>query len=1030
MKLGVGMSSSKNQIQDELKDIFEELNLLSTSNSPGNMARRIELCRKALKMVSKDTQADLWGKLQDDLANSLVESPEEPRAEQLEQAIDRYRQALEVRTYDKHPNEWAATYHNLAVAYQMRIKGNRADNIEEAIRFCREALTVRTPEAGSERWAMTQLSLAGAYHKRICGERAENLEQALQHCKQALKVYTREAFEYDWAQAQNILGEIYRVRLRGSRAENIEESIQHFQQALSVHTRERFPEAWARVQNNLVAAYTDRIRGEPAENLELAIRHANQALEVRTRESDSERWAMTQYNLGNAYRFRIYGDPAENIEQAIYHFEQALQVHTRSAFPKDWARAETHLGSAYLGRMRGERAANIERAIRHLQQALKMHTYQAFPEDWAQTQNLLGNAYLGRMRGEQAKNIEESIHCYRQALKVRTREAFPKDWAETRNNLAIAYADRKVGVRQENIEQAIHSFQRALEVYTLQAFPDQCLKTARALGNLAFEEQRWELVREAYGIALDAQGLLMQAALSRAGKQTELVEVQNLPARTVYAHLQLKQDKRSVKRAVEVMEQGRAQLLRESLERQRKDLEQLRDLGFEHLYQEYVQAMKQHDDLQRTGASQNAHSEEWVSQMEQALGRMQAATTAIREKAGKDQPRYRYFLKALPFKEIRKQAMKTPLVYLGVTSASGFALVVTRQGTQTLILPELNRAALQKQIWRPSDEEIDRINAHLQKGLITPEDIRAVSGGYFSMYALWSLTHYLINTPEELKKELSKAWRQTLDDTTRWLWESVMGKLLPLLKDHGEATLIPAGHLALLPLHAAWIEDSSKTTQRRYALDELNITYAPSAHALWQASLGAERPAESLLVVDNPDGTLLAASDEVRTVLGLFKNATHVAGQEATIKAVTQEMQKADVLHFATHGRAGWQEENQARLKLADGYLTLPDIFELRLTQARIAVLSACETGVPGLKLIDEMIGLPAGMMQAGVPGVVGSLWSVSDMSTAVLMKRFYKFWQEEGKTPQEALRQAQIWLRDKLFRSPYHWAAFTYTGV
>jgi CHAT domain-containing protein len=157
-------------------------------------------------------------------------------------------------------------------------------------------------------------------------------------------------------------------------------------------------------------------------------------------------------------------------------------------------------------------------------------------------------------------------------------------------------------------------------------------------------------------------------------------------------------------------------------------------------------------------------------------------------------------------------------------------------------------------------------------------------------------------------------------------------------------------------------------------------------------------------------------------------------------------------------------------LLLADGYLSLPDIFALHLDQARLAVLSACETGVPGLELIEEMIGLPSGMMQAGVPGVIGSLWSVNDMSTAMLMARFYHLWREEGNSPQEALRQAQIWLRDstteqkkqlfkhfvdrqsarmsadtaqafyqhigwddpqaRVFESPYYWAAFTYTGV
>jgi CHAT domain-containing protein len=427
----------------------------------------------------------------------------------------------------------------------------------------------------------------------------------------------------------------------------------------------------------------------------------------------------------------------------------------------------------------------------------------------------------------------------------------------------------------------------------------------------------------------------------------------------------------------------------------------------------------------------------------------------------------------MPFAEIQKQARQTPLVYLSVTSAGGLALIVTRTSVRAIQLPELNQAALQRQIWRPSDKEIERINRHIQleEGKITLEDIQAVSGGYFSAYALWSLTPYLTSTPAELKRKLFIAWQEALDDTTYWLWNVVMKDLVTTLKKHSSSvTLIPTGQLALLPLHAAWTEDTAQPTHRRYALDELNIRYAPSAHALWQASLAANRSAERLMAVDNPDGSLFFSEFEVKAALDVFKQSKHLSGQNATLQAVKEEMQRAHVLHFSTHGRAGWEKAEQARLKLADGYLTLPDIFELDLNLARLAILSACETGIPGLELIDEMIGLPAGLIQAGVPGVVGSLWSVSDMSTAMLMARFYNLWREEGCDPQEALRQAQIWLRDSTaeqkkeffksyvvgkpsglsadasksfyihlslaepsdvdFSSPFFWAAFTYTGV
>lgn len=1062
--------------QNELMSILAELDRLSAANRQSDMPHRIELCERALHWISKDSQPVIWAMLHDDLGSDLVLTLRGRRADNIEQAIQHYKLALEVRTCETRPLEWAATCHNLAEAYRQRILGEPADNIEQSIFYCNLALGVRTRTAHPNLWAMTQYHLAGAYYKRIRGERAENLEQAIQHCNGAQEVFAQQSNRYRWAQAENLLGEIYRARIRGTRLENIDESIQHLQNALKVHTRESFPEEWALLQNNLAAAYIERLSGTRDQNMEQALNCANQSLEVRTRKDDPSGWAMTQYNLGSIFRYRVQGDPAKNMEQSLHHFQQSLEVRTREAYPQDWAESHNNLGNTYLARLLGERTENIQKAIKHYEQALQVYTRSAFPEAWARSQHYLGNACLADISGEHAnrtqreENTEKAIEHFEQALTVRTYDSHPKDWAETHNNLAGVYTKRKRGGARENIRQTIQHLEQALKVYTRQSFPQDWagaqhnlaiayaaraqaereadieqaishysealqeytdlalpnyrINTARALGNLAFEESRWELALKSYRTALDAQMTLLQSSFSRTSKQAELSQVQNLPARAAYACIQLGK----YEQAVEVLEQGRAQLLRESMERQRQDLEQLTGLGLGHLYQEYMQAADRYAALQ--SASEVDRGEDWMRKMEQALTRIHSATKRIREEAGNTYPQYRHFLEALPFAEIQKLAQKHPLVYLSATPAGGVALVVTETGVHSLELSGLKQASLQKQIWRPSDEEIDRINTHLQQGMITAEDIQAVSGGYFSTYALWSLTRYLTNTSEELKKQLSDTWEKALDETARWLWDVGMGKLVAYLQGFSQAvTFIPAGHLAILPLHAAWVEDNRKPIRRRYVLDEINITYAPSAHALQQASLRAELPVESLLAVDNPDGTL-DTSKEINTALHLFKQHTHLPGNEASVKAVKKAMQHASVLHFATHGRAGWQEEEQAKIILADGDLSLPDIFDLHLQRARLAVLSACETGVPGLKLIDEMIGLPAGMMQAGVPGVVGSLWLVDDRRTNILMKRFYKVWREGAESPSESLRQAQIWLRNSLSRSPYYWAAFTYTGV
>jgi len=76
-------------------------------------------------------------------------------------------------------------------------------------------------------------------------------------------------------------------------------------------------------------------------------------------------------------------------------------------------------------------------------------------------------------------------------------------------------------------------------------------------------------------------------------------------------------------------------------------------------------------------------------------------------------------------------------------------------------------------------------------------------------------------------------------------------------------------------------------------------------------------------------------------------------------------------------------------------------------------VLSACETSVSGDILPDEAVSLPTGLLQAGVAGVIASHWAVPGTVTALLMSHFYRLWRVEALHPREALRRAQMWVRD-----------------
>jgi CHAT domain-containing protein len=84
------------------------------------------------------------------------------------------------------------------------------------------------------------------------------------------------------------------------------------------------------------------------------------------------------------------------------------------------------------------------------------------------------------------------------------------------------------------------------------------------------------------------------------------------------------------------------------------------------------------------------------------------------------------------------------------------------------------------------------------------------------------------------------------------------------------------------------------------------------------------------------------------------------------------------------------------------------------LSAARLVTLSACETGITDVfrGSAEEYVGLPAGFMLAGVPCVVSSLWSVPDISTALLMERFYRNHLKGEMDFSIALQEAQAWVR------------------
>jgi CHAT domain-containing protein/tetratricopeptide (TPR) repeat protein len=641
-------------------------------------------------------------------------------------------------------------------------------------------------------------------------------------------------------------------------------------------------------------------------------------------------------------------------------------------------------------------------------------------------------------------------------------------------NLANAYRNRIRGDRAQNLEEAIAAYRQALEIFTPEGMPDDCRRVARGLANLCFVEGRYDQVIEPYRLTMRANELLLQASLARSSKEVELGEIQGLPASAAYAFARLDR----LEESIVALETGRARMLAEALEANRRDLEQLPASGHGDLLARYraaadrLAALQAQVDRPAAASGSEAGPRRDFAALSQkiqaARAELDAAIAAIRRVPG-----YEDFFLPPAFEKICQAATPdAPLVYLAATPVGGMALAVHASQTPASAVGQSSA----EHDASPDDGQPRRVSvvwlddlteARLREVIFGPADDPAL-GGYLGAYS------------ERRRNPSNRAardgWHAALDRVTRWLWDALMGPLVEHVQALGfrQVTLIPTGLLALLPLHAAWTGDASAPTGRRYALDVLTIRYAPSAVALGRSLDGATLPSDGLLAVDNPDGSLVFSNHEVEVARSYFPSdrTTVLARGAATRQRVLNRLPDFPVYHFSTHGWAGWSEPLQGGVLLADGAaLTLGDILDLRLRGARLAVLSACETGIPGTKTPDEVVSIPTGLMQAGVAGVVASLWAVNELSTAMLMERFYRLWREEGLAPVAALHEAQRWLRDttnqekaeyfkrdalalagfrmpemvavelftylmvrdpdaRQFEHPFWWAAFCYTGA
>jgi CHAT domain-containing protein len=270
------------------------------------------------------------------------------------------------------------------------------------------------------------------------------------------------------------------------------------------------------------------------------------------------------------------------------------------------------------------------------------------------------------------------------------------------------------------------------------------------------------------------------------------------------------------------------------------------------------------------------------------------------------------------------------------------------------------------------------------------------------------------------------------------LYDRLFAPIKSELSDVHTLGIIPHG-----PLH--YLSFATLFGGNNFLIDDFALFYLPSASVLdYTLARRIKRPKLQLQVLaignpdlDNPALELPFAEQEVNSIHWNFPRITTLTHDKATEAWVVKNISRFDIIHIASHGEFDPVNPLMSAIKLSrgksqdvsmettDGDLRAAEVFGLDI-RADMVCLSACQTGLGKVKAGDEIIGLNRSFFYAGTHTIISSLWRVSDVSTAMLIKTFYRQYTEDNKA--NSLRAAARHVKNR-YPHPGYWGAFTLVG-
>ncbi|MFT3950273.1 MAG: CHAT domain-containing protein [Agriterribacter sp.] len=283
--------------------------------------------------------------------------------------------------------------------------------------------------------------------------------------------------------------------------------------------------------------------------------------------------------------------------------------------------------------------------------------------------------------------------------------------------------------------------------------------------------------------------------------------------------------------------------------------------------------------------------------------------------------------------------------------------------------------------------------------------------------------------------------QQTSDAVVQNLFATLIQPVFPLIEVKKEWIVLPDGVFYYFPFEIIQNPKSGKMLIEDYAISyNFSIRFINEHETRKKEGLPrliAVAPFINRGLYSYADSMLLERLPATQMeIAGL--NGRILMDTNATKTKFLKGINSYDILHLATHAVMNPGNPSQSYIAFypqdstkPDNYkLYLNELYNLNLDSTRLMLLSACETGVGKLVEGEGVMSLSRGVLYAGCPSVITTLWPANDQSTAYIINHFYKY-MDDGNDLNAALRLSKLdFIKDyPKQKDPSYWAHLVLVG-